>query len=159
MKKLLLAVTIVCIFATLSFAVDSTQTVSKQNYGSSMRGVKISWTASDAGAYTAYALPAEILDYIRGWWLCQLITNPGSTAPADNYGITLVNADSADILGGGGTSRDTSNSEVTYPIVDANTTQRACVPVTSSSLTFTLTSVTNASCTGTVEFIFVKPTN
>lgn len=40
-----------------------------------------------------------------------VITNPGSTAPTDNYDLTLVDQDGLDRLGGVGANRDTANSE------------------------------------------------
>lgn len=42
-------------------------------------------------------------------------TNPGTTAPTDNYDITLTDADGADIMGTALMNRDTSNTEITCP--------------------------------------------
>lgn len=43
--------------------------------------------------------------------LIALVTNPGATAPTDNYDVTLVDGDGLDRLGGVGANRDTTTSE------------------------------------------------
>lgn len=54
-----------------------------------------------------------------GLWLQQMVTNPGSTAPQDNYDITITDVDGVDLLGGAGANRDTANSEVAFPTITA----------------------------------------
>ena len=45
--------------------------------------------------------------------LLQIATNPdGTTAPQDNYDITITDADGIDVLQGVGANRDTAHSEV-----------------------------------------------
>ena len=48
-----------------------------------------------------------------GGRLLQMITNPGTTAPQDNYDITLT-SEGADMLLGGGANRDTANTEIAF---------------------------------------------
>lgn len=43
--------------------------------------------------------------------LIALETDPGATAPTDNYDITVENANGHDVLEGVGANRDTTNSE------------------------------------------------
>lgn len=43
--------------------------------------------------------------------LQKIVTNPGSTAPTDNYDITVTDPDGVDVLQGVGANRDTANSE------------------------------------------------
>jgi len=62
--------------------------------------------ASD-GSFPATTISANI----KGR-LLQIATNPGATAPQDNYDITITDADGIDVLQGVGANRDTSNSEV-----------------------------------------------
>lgn len=63
-------------------------------------------TADDAdGSFDTIALPD-----ISGR-LLTIITNPGATAPTDNYDITLVDDEGIDRLQGVGANRDTANSE------------------------------------------------
>jgi len=56
------------------------------------------------------SFPDTTLPIIEGKILA-LRTNPGSTAPQDNYDITVEDGDAIDILQGVGANRDTSNSE------------------------------------------------
>lgn len=44
-------------------------------------------------------------------WIIGVITNPGTVQPTDNYDITLLNSDGADVMAGGILNRDTLNSE------------------------------------------------
>ncbi len=44
--------------------------------------------------------------------LLAIETNPGTTAPTDNYDITITNADGTDVLQGVGANRDTANTEI-----------------------------------------------
>ena len=79
-----------------------------------MQGIdvmKISSTVPDLTS-TSYlkTLPAA-----KGW-LWRMITDPGSTAPTDNYDIYLVDVlTGADILNGAGLNRDTATSESAFP--------------------------------------------
>lgn len=49
-------------------------------------------------------------------YIVKVITNPGATAPTDNYDITLTNSDSIDVVHGTLANRDTSTSEEIVPI-------------------------------------------
>ena len=76
------------------------------------------------------SFPATALPTFEGR-LQHLTTNPGATAPTDNYDITLIDGDGLDRLQGLGANRDTANSEeveIVYtgtadnPLVEANET-------------------------------------
>lgn len=75
------------------------------------------------GTFTATALA-----YSFEGRLLWLETNPGPTAPTDNYDISLVDADGADRLLGVGQNRDTANTELVaivnatgnHPVVDSD---------------------------------------
>lgn len=54
--------------------------------------------------------PATAIPPIDGR-LVALITNPGATAPTDNWDLTLVDDNALDRLGGVGANRDTTTSE------------------------------------------------
>lgn len=47
-------------------------------------------------------------------FLVRLTTNPGATAPQDNYDITLTDADGLDVVESLALNRDTANSEGVY---------------------------------------------
>lgn len=51
-------------------------------------------------------------------YVYMVLTDPGSTAPTDNYDITITDADGADIMGGELQNRDTANTEVAIPKMD-----------------------------------------
>lgn len=43
------------------------------------------------------------------------MTDPGATAPTDDYDITIVDAEGYDVMQGTGANRDTSNTETATP--------------------------------------------
>lgn len=43
--------------------------------------------------------------------ILSLTTDPGATAPTDNWDVVLNDADGFDLLGGAGANRDTANTE------------------------------------------------
>ena len=45
----------------------------------------------------------------------SVVTNPGATAPTDNWDLTITDADSYDVLQGVGADRDTTNTETAEP--------------------------------------------
>jgi hypothetical protein len=48
----------------------------------------------------------------------RFVTNPGATAPSDNYDIVVNDADGVDIAAGSLGNRDTATSEQAVPIVE-----------------------------------------
>ena len=79
--------------------------------------VTLSWTA-DASAATVPNTSVVLRGYVA-----KAITNPGSTAPTDNYDIAFGDpADTAlDALANALGDRDTSNTEQVYPTVSGAT--------------------------------------
>ena len=75
----------------------------------------MAWTAdANSGDVSATVSEADIDGYIF-----QVVTNPGTTAPSDNYDITINDASGVDIMGGELDNRDTANSEQVVPKIDA----------------------------------------
>jgi hypothetical protein len=77
----------------------------------SIRSVVWSWTSSAGGGVSGFdtkPISGELL---------RFVTNPGATAPTDNYDVTLLDADGVDVLGTQGTDRDTANSEQFPPLI------------------------------------------
>ena len=69
--------------------------------------ITFTWTSATGGAVTqAFHLDGAIV---------RMVTNPGSTAPTDNYDITLVDPDAVDLLAAEGINRATSTSEQVFP--------------------------------------------
>lgn len=48
-------------------------------------------------------------------WLDNVVTNPGATAPDDNYDVVFTDGDVVDVMGGELANRDTSTSEQAMP--------------------------------------------
>jgi hypothetical protein len=83
----------------------SVMTFTETRHGSVKR-IKAAWTSDDTtGAVegtTTYAYSGQCL---------MLVTDPGATAPTDNYDIVIADDDAVDVLAGGGVNRDTANTE------------------------------------------------
>ena len=75
--------------------------------------VTLTCTADDGDG----SFPSTVLTVLPrngiGGRLVQMITDPGGTAPQDNYDIVLTNG-GADMLLGGGANRDTANTESAF---------------------------------------------
>lgn len=83
------------------------------DYPTKNNKISIGWTSDASGDATAN-LAADYnsnLSKIKGW-IIQIATNPGATAPTDNYDITISDADSVDVCGGRLKDRDTATSEL-----------------------------------------------
>ena len=74
----------------------------------SVKKIKFDWTSGTgaeggtASGETTYAYDGKIE---------ALITDPGATAPTDDYDITVTDEDGYDVLAGAGADRDTANTE------------------------------------------------
>lgn len=66
--------------------------------------VTLTWTSDASGNVNGTTFGYNGL-------LMRFCTNPGSTAPSDNWDFVLNDADAADVLEGAGADRDTTNSE------------------------------------------------
>lgn len=94
------------------------------NYGAGVESkrckkITISWTGDDSDG----SVPdLEINGQDISGWLIKVITNPGATAPTDNYDITLGDVDdtSLDALAGLLVNRDTSTTEQVYVADSSN---------------------------------------
>ena len=94
--------------------------------------------AGAASAATTKAYDGEIL---------QVMTDPGSTAPSDNWDLTITDPDSIDLLKGNGADRDTATTEY---IVGSTTSM---LPA-SGLLTFNVTNAGDQK-TGTV-YVWIR---
>ena len=90
--------------------------------------IVVSWTSDASGdADGTVTLDGAIV---------RVATNPdGTDVPTDNYDITLVDADSIDILATEGNNRDTSTSEQVFP---------TDTPFHQGDITFTVANAGNA---------------
>jgi len=74
--------------------------------GGSVR--KIAWTVTSSDTGTASLVTSRYYD----GKIITLVTNPGATAPTDNWDLTVLDSDSEDVLVGAGIDRDTANTEL-----------------------------------------------
>jgi hypothetical protein len=78
--------------------------------------------------------------------LLRIVTNPGATAPTDNYDVVINDADGVDVAGGLLANRDTANSEQVIPVLEttvgANT--YAHRPVVDGPLSLVISNAGNA---------------
>jgi len=116
--------------------------------------VTFSWIANAAGAATIPATSSSTEWPVTGrnvGCIAFVDTNPGSTAPTDNYDITLTNADGLDIMGGSLANRDTADTERAAPLIG---TFAGCVAETSAfTLNITNNSVNSADGTVIVSIV------
>ena len=71
---------------------------------SPLQKIKWVWTSTDAGAVSSATTNKYTGEIVR------LVTIP-SDGPTDNYDVTVLDSDSADVLMGAGANRDTTNTE------------------------------------------------
>ena len=114
MKKLLALLTLL-LFATSVFAASSATTslgLEKNVYGVTYRKYTVAWTAHTDGSFDAYTLELPV----RGG-VTYVVTDPGATAPQDNYDIILHDGsfDGCDIMGGELSNRDSATAEQAMP--------------------------------------------
>ena len=93
-------------------AVGTTTVTSENIPGTNVKKYTVTWVAS---ADTA-AIPNGTLSAATGHVL-QATTNPGATAPTDNYDIVINDSDGIDVFGGNLANRDTANSEQAAPSI------------------------------------------
>lgn len=74
---------------------------------------KIQWTV------TTHTDGAASLVTSRSYYgaVMSVVTNPGATAPTDNWDATITDVDGYDVLQGVGADRDTTNTETAGPTV------------------------------------------
>lgn len=126
----------------------STVTLTTNYNLGSVRKLVYTAIAHTDGVYTTATLPA-----FTGR-LVELHTNPGGTAPQDNYDITLVDQNGVDRLYGVGLNRHTSNSQA-VAIIHASTSLN---PIVHSSDALVLT-IANNNVNGAIAVIeiFYEP--
>jgi hypothetical protein len=78
-------------------------TVTNEQLVGNIEKIRASWTSDGSGAQSQ---SINIYGVIL-----RVVTDPGSAAPTDNYGVTLTDANNIDLFASQGANRDTSNSE------------------------------------------------
>lgn len=129
MKKILVAMMMLFIWTSYAFGAGSCAFHSKQAfYGESgnIDKVIVRLTCTGDGSITAYSFDAKTFD-VLGFYLYSVTTDPGTSAPTDDYDITLV-VSGEDVSGGLLADRSTSATQtkiicpenIGYHIMDNN---------------------------------------
>jgi hypothetical protein len=129
MKKIFVAMMMLFIWTSYAFGAGSCVFTSKQAfYGESgnIDKVIVRLTCTGDGSITAYSFDAKTFD-VLGFYLYSVTTDPGTSAPTDNYDITLV-VSGEDVSGGLLADRSTSATQtkiicpenIGYHIMDNN---------------------------------------
>ena len=111
----------------------------------------IDWTAAANGSVADIPID-ELFLAGYGYSLHSMVTDPGSTAPSDNYDITIEDSDGVDVLGGAGVNRDTANTERVMPLY--GTTPHPC-PINGALTVKIAGNIVNAA-TGKIKLYFVR---
>ena len=146
MRRTLLLCGVLAGLLTLSTPVGAAGTIA-QSYVSvgNVRKVVFTCTADAAdGSFPSTALTTKFEGR-----LIAIETNPGATAPTDNYDIVLTDAQGLDVLQGVGANRDTANTEMAN-IIFASTSLH---PVVDESDTLTLAITNNAVNSATIVIV------
>lgn len=95
-----------------------------------------------------------ITDPFEGF-LLALETNPGSTAPTDNYDVVVNDAEGVDVLQGCGANRDTANSEKAAIVYSGTSVHPAVDKTDTLTLAISGNSVNSAGIV--IKLYYLKP--
>jgi len=112
MKRIFLTLLVLVMWATSAFGAGSCVFTSKQAFmgeTGKVEKVIVRLTCTGDGSITAYSFNSKTFD-VLGFYLYSVTTDPGTSAPTDNYDITLV-VSSEDVAGGLLADRSTSATQ------------------------------------------------
>ena len=103
-----------------------TVTVTEDVSNGPIKKIQWSWTSTAGGA-------ADLITSLTyNGIVLSCVTDPGSTAPDDNYDITITDPDSYDILQGAGANRDTTTTETCAPTAKSAAVGKLTLNVTNA---------------------------
>ena len=117
-----------------------------------VKEILITWTADASDGSVPDTTIAATTYGLQGFRFYSATTDPGSTAPADNYDITLMDQDGVDVAGGLLMNRDASSSEGVF----SGLSSVYAFPYITGNLTFNLDNNSVNSATGTCRVVFEK---
>jgi len=112
------------------------------------------WAAS-GGTVSAYTVDTTITNELQPFYIFMVCTVPGTPPPTDLYGITLVDKDSIDMMGGVLSGRSRTLTQCVVPIIDSSTSTKGGRPM-NGAMTVNITSTTDNSATGTIRIFLFK---
>lgn len=155
MKKIFAAILVLALLIPVMGFAEGTVTVTKSTVnGGELEIVAFAFIANSTGLATVPATSSStVYPENKSGYIIKVVTDPGSTAPTDNYDVTLIDATTgADLLGGEGMNRDTATSEEAIPKI-GSAYGANFVP---GAFTMTLTGNAVVSATGTVYVYIAK---
>ena len=84
-------------------------TITEETFGT-VKKVTWAWTSAADGSVGAAAVSTTTTNAYSGK-IEMLVTDPGATAPTDNWDLVINDEDGTDVLAGAGANRDTANTE------------------------------------------------
>ena len=84
-------------------------TITEETFGT-VKKVTWAWTSAADGSVGAAAVSTTTTNAYSGK-IERLVTDPGATAPTDNWDLVISDEDGTDVLAGAGANRDTANTE------------------------------------------------
>lgn len=111
MKKIFLALVLLLCAQCFAYAAGSCVVTTTEDIriGGEVHRKYVTLTCTGDGSIAAFSfVPATY--GVEGWYLYNITTNPGTSAPTDDYDITLM-VDGEDVAGGSLADRDTANTE------------------------------------------------
>lgn len=85
-----------------------TVTLTEETFGT-VKKITCAWTSENGGDNAGKAQKTTTFAYSGE--VIRLVTDPGATAPTDNYDVMVYDEDNTDILMGAGANRDTADTE------------------------------------------------
>lgn len=152
MKKILITI-LLCLFASYAFAAGTVTPGDLVTHSPEMKSYVITCVADSADG----TLPATAIDLtaVDGYYLYEIRTSPGGTAPTDASDFTLADANGLDVLGGAGTDGIDATSDLNF--IPKKSDGGYFYPIIQNeSLTLTITNNSVNSATFTIELVFVK---
>ena len=116
MKKLMTALIAITLILTVAFGAWAAGATVTPTYvpvpHSSVWVLTFTWLADDGNGTVPTTIWGDgVTEQPIYGYVVRATTNPGTTAPQDNYDITLTDADGIDVMGGALMNRDTVTSE------------------------------------------------
>lgn len=119
----------------------------------------ITFTASSDNAtiptYTISALAQPtLMNFIKGYWIYTVETNPGTTGPTDEYDIVINDVHGLDVMGGALLNRSITSTQNVFPKFVQTAT--AFVPLDGTTLSIVVTNNAVNSATCAMKFYLTK---
>ena len=118
LKRSVMVIGLVIAMSSVVLAAGTvTQALTVHGYQTMYQKLVFTWTAdSSNGSLPATPVDGSYMARLQGWYLFLAVTDPGATAPTDNYDITVTDSYGVDLVAGMLADRDTATSEQIFPV-------------------------------------------